>query len=66
MSNKTHCVTFKHQGHLCWAINANIPTGVFEPEIRCAMSYRKARDLAHFLRTESTFPEITVRTLPKK
>lgn len=66
MSNKTHCVTFKHGGKICWAINTDVPTGLFEPEPRCAMSYQKAHELAKFLRTESTFPEITVRALKLK
>ena len=68
-SQRTHCVTFMDNGTKYFAVKSReygdqIPMGVAEPEVRCAMSSNDAGRMAAFLRKEAVnFTNVTVHTL---
>lgn len=60
-----YCVTFQFQGRTWYAIRKNVPTGLEQPERRCLFKHESvAKALERFLRTESTFKNITVKKVP--
>lgn len=73
MSERTHCVTFIEGGRRFFAEPSRqysghdqIPQGVTEPSVSCAMPEKKAVELANFLKKESSFKNIKVNPLKVK
>lgn len=67
-----YCVTFNHDGKMWYGVNErarfgdNVPTGVLNPEPRCAMDESKARKLYEFFKKQSSFKDIALRKLTVK
>ncbi len=67
---RTHCVTFLYQGDRYYAVKSHnygdpIPTGITQPETRCAMSQRDAVRLAQVM-VDAKFSNVKVNELQLK
>lgn len=71
-AQRTHCVTFIDDGRKYFAVKSReygdqVPMGISEPEVRCAMSSNDASRMAAFLRKEAiNFTNIKVHRLATK
>lgn len=71
-ASRTHCVTFKDGKNTFYAVKSReygdqVPMGISQPEVRCAMSESDATRLADFLRRESVnFTGVRVHRLRVK
>ena len=70
-SQRTHCVTFLDDGRKYFAVKSReygdqVPMGITEPEVRCAMTASDASRMAAFLRKEAVnFTNVKVHVLKK-
>jgi hypothetical protein len=71
-SERTHCVTFIDDGRAFYAVKSRqygdqVPMGVSQPTVACAMPEKDAKRLAEFLRKEAVnFTNIKVNRLSVK
>ena len=71
-ADRTHCVTFNNDGRRYFAVRSReygdqVPMGITNPEVRCAMSESDATRMANFLIKESVnFTNIKVVPLNVK